>query len=455
LGDPKKAVIKLSIPMIVAMLVQTTYNLFDAIWVAGLGADALAAIGFVFPIYFMALGLANGLGVGGGSAISRRIGAGDKAGADSTASHTIVMMLILAIGFTIPILIFAEDIFVAIGAGNTAGMATEYAQILFGASIIIFFTSVAMAILRSEGDAKRPMYAMILGSVLNIALDPILIYGFDMGVAGAAWASVISFGIAAILLFYWLILEKSTFVSFIFKGFRFKGAVVKDILRVGLPASVQQLSMSVTGFVMNIIILTVSTTDGVAIYSTGWRIFSVAVVPLIGIAYAVTPISGAAFGARRFEKIKVTHLYATKLGLIIEVFIGVFMFIFAAQIAAIFTYSEGASHLAPDLIIFLQILAISNPTVAFGMLSSSVFQGVGKGTSALIATVLRTLILSLILAFLLGNVMGLGLTGIWLGIALANFVGSMVVFNWVRYYYNELIRENPTDGATHTVKSPE
>lgn len=455
MGDPKKAVIKLSIPMIVAMLVQTTYNLFDAIWVAGLGADALAAIGFVFPIYFMALGLANGLGVGGGSAISRRIGAGDKAGADSTASHTIVMMLILVIGFTFPILIFAEDIFVAIGAGNTAGMATEYAQILFGASIIIFFTSIAMAILRSEGDAKRPMYAMILGSVLNIALDPIFIYGFDMGVAGAAWASVISFGIAAILLFYWLILEKSTFVSFIFKGFRFKGAVVKDILRVGLPASVQQLSMSVTGFVMNIIILTVSTTDGVAIYSTGWRIFSVAVVPLIGIAYAVTPISGAAFGARRFEKIRVTHLYATKLGLIIEVFIGAFMFIFAAQIAAIFTYSEGASHLAPDLIIFLQILAISNPTVAFGMLSSSVFQGVGKGTSALIATVLRTLILSLILAFLLGNVMGLGLIGIWLGIALANFVGSMVVFNWVRYYYNELIRENPGDSATHTVKSPE
>lgn len=455
MGDPKKAVIKLSIPMIVAMLVQTTYNLFDAIWVAGLGADALAAIGFVFPIYFMALGLANGLGVGGGSAISRRIGAGDKAGADSTASHTIVMMLILVIGFTFPILIFAEDIFVAIGAGNTAGMATEYAQILFGASIIIFFTSIAMAILRSEGDAKRPMYAMILGSVLNIALDPIFIYGFDMGVAGAAWASVISFGIAAILLFYWLILEKSTFVSFIFKGFRFKGAVVKDILRVGLPASVQQLSMSVTGFVMNIIILTVSTTDGVAIYSTGWRIFSVAVVPLIGIAYAVTPISGAAFGARRFEKIRVTHLYATKLGLIIEVFIGAFMFIFAAQIAAIFTYSEGASHLAPDLIIFLQILAISNPTVAFGMLSSSVFQGVGKGTSALIATVLRTLILSLILAFLLGNVMGLGLIGIWLGIALANFVGSMVVFNWVRYYYNELIRENPGESATHTVKSPE
>lgn len=450
LGDPKKAVIKLSIPMIIAMLVQTAYNLADAIWVVGLGADALAAIGFVFPIYFMAMGLANGLGVGGGSAISRRIGAGDKEGADSTATHTILMMLIMAVAFTIPMLIFADDIFIAIGAGRTAGMATEYSQILFGGSIILFFSIVAMAILRSEGDVKRPMYAMVIGSVLNIILDPIFIYGLDLGVAGAAWASLISFGVAALLLFYWLIMERSTFVSFKFRGFRFKGYVVKDILRVGLPASMQQLSMSVTSFIMNIIILTVATTDGVAIYSTGWRIFSVAVVPLIGIASAVTPISGAAFGAKTFEKIRTTHLYATKLGLLIEVCTGVIMFVFAAQIAAVFTHSEGAAHLAPDLIVFVQILAISNPTVALGMLSSSVFQGVGKGTSSLIATVLRTLVLTLSLAFVLANVLGLGLTGIWIGIALGNTIGSILVFSWVRHYYNGLIKD---DGKARAPKT--
>ena len=142
--------------MIVAMLVQTAYNLVDTIWVAGLGADSLAAIGFVFPLFFMAMGLANGLGVGGGSAISRRIGARDKDGADSVATHTIVFMLIMALGFTIPMVVFAGDIFMAIGAGRTAGLATEYGRIVFGASILLFFSSVAMAILRSEGDARRP-----------------------------------------------------------------------------------------------------------------------------------------------------------------------------------------------------------------------------------------------------------------------------------------------------------
>jgi putative MATE family efflux protein len=441
LGDPKKAVIKLSIPMIIAMLVQTAYNLFDAIWVAGLGADALAAVGFVFPIFFAALGIANGLGIGGSSAISRWIGAGDKGTADSTATHTIVLMVLLALAFTVPMVIFSEAIYTAMGAGVTTVLATEYSTIIFSFSIIIFFTSVAMAILRGEGDTKRPMYAMVLGSVLNIVLDPIFIYGLDMGIGGAAWATVVSFGIAAGLLFYWLLMERSTYVSFMFRGFRFRAAVLRDILRVGLPASMQQLSMSITALIMNLVILTVSTTDGVAVYATGWRIFSVAIVPLIGIASAVTPISGAAFGSKRFSNIRKAHLFATRMGIVIEVLLGVGMFVFAAQIAAVFTSSEGASQLAPDLIVFLQVMAISNPFVALGMFSSSVFQGVGRGTSALLATVLRTLVLTTFFAFLLANTLGLGLVGVWMGVALANTIGSIIVFGWVRSYYGGLIRE--------------
>ncbi|MEA3324217.1 MAG: MATE family efflux transporter, partial [Euryarchaeota archaeon] len=137
LGDPKKAIIKLSLPMIVAMSAQTIYNLVDAIWVAGLGANALAAIGFVFPFFFAAMALSNGLGVGGGSAISRRIGARDKDGADNVAVHTIVVMLLLAVLFTIPLFVFARDVFTLIGSGSATGMAVSYARIIFAGSIFI------------------------------------------------------------------------------------------------------------------------------------------------------------------------------------------------------------------------------------------------------------------------------------------------------------------------------
>ena len=187
LGDPKKAIIKLATPMIIAMSANTIYNLVDAIWVSGLGPDALAAVGFFFPFLFMAMALATGLGVGGAAAISRRIGARDKEGADNVAVHTIIIMLIMAVIFTILFLVFAKEIFDLLGAGDVLEESTAYGRVMFGGSITIFFMQVATAILRAEGDVNRAMYALMLGAGLNIVLDPLFIYTLEMGVVGAAW----------------------------------------------------------------------------------------------------------------------------------------------------------------------------------------------------------------------------------------------------------------------------
>lgn len=440
LGDPKKAIIKLSLPMIAAMSVQAIYNLVDAIWVSGLGADALAAIGFVFPFFFLAMGLSNGLGVGAGSAISRRIGARDKLGADNVAVHTIVIMLLLAVAFTIPLFAFAHDIFALIGAGKTVGMAVAYGQVIFAGSILIFFTNIASSILRGEGDARRAMYAMALGAGLNIVLDPIFIYTFGLGIAGAAWATLISLGVSSIIMLNWLLFKKDTYVSFSFSDFKCSKGIVMDIFRVGLPSSVMMLSMSFMMLIMNVIIVMVGNTDGVAIYSTGWRVVSIAVLPTMGIATAVVSVSGAAFGARSFEKVSIAHLYAVKIGLMIEAAIAVATFIFAPQIAAVFTQAEGAAHIASDLTIFLRIISFYHPTISFGMLSSSLFQGTGKGMNALIVTVLRTLILTPLFTVVFGFSLGLGLVGIWWGLVAANIVGVAVAFSWARLYIRELMK---------------
>ncbi|MGB9928454.1 MAG: MATE family efflux transporter, partial [Methanosarcina sp.] len=154
-GDPKKAIVKLSIPMIIAMSVQTIYSLVDTYWVSGLGADALAAMGFVFPFFFISMALSNGIGIGGGAAISRMIGARDKTGADNVAVHTIIIIVLLSVLFTIPFYIFAPQLFALAGAGKTTGLAVAYARAIFLGSIVVFFSNVANAILRSEGDSKR------------------------------------------------------------------------------------------------------------------------------------------------------------------------------------------------------------------------------------------------------------------------------------------------------------
>src|SRR5512133_2292108 len=201
LGDPEKAVIKLSIPIIVAMAVQTIYSLTDTFWVAGLGADALAAVGFAFPFFVIQMALTSGLGVGGGAAISRRIGARDKAGADNVAVHTFVIMLVFTVALTVIGLALVRDLFVYSGAGETTPLGVAYARVIFAGSFVFFFTNVSNSILRSEGDSKRSMQSMVLGSLLNVVLDPIFIYVLGMGVAGAALATVLSFAISGMLMF--------------------------------------------------------------------------------------------------------------------------------------------------------------------------------------------------------------------------------------------------------------
>ena len=437
-GDPRKAIIKLAIPMMVAMSVQTIYNIVDAFWVAGLGADALAAMGFVFPFFFVIMSLSNGLGIGGGAAISRRIGGKDKAGADNVAVHTIVMMVLLAAIFSVPFFLLARDIFVLMGASGTTELAVAYARIIFAGSIIIFFINVASAILRSEGDAKRAMYVMVLGAGLNIVLDPIFIYTLGMGIEGAAWATLISLGVSSVIMSNWLFFRKNTYVVFKFSGFRFDWSIVRDISRVGLPASVQQLSMAITTLIITVLIVMVNSTDGVAVYSVGWRIATIAIAPLIGIATAVVTVTGAAFGKHSFKNVQIAHTYATKVGLVIEVIIAVATFVFAPHIAAIFTYTEGAAHIAPALTTFLRIISIFYPTVSLGMLSSSMFQGVGRGTDALIVTLLRTLVLTPIFAILFAFTLEMGLVGIWWGLVAGNVIGSVVAFIWARLYVSRL-----------------
>ena len=450
-GDPKKAIIKLSIPMIVAMSVQTIYSLIDTYWVSGLGADALAAMGFVFPFFFISMALSNGIGIGGGSAISRMIGARDKAGADNVAVHTIIVIILLSIAFTVPFYLFAPQLFALAGAGKATGLAVAYARAIFLGSIIIFFSNVANAILRSEGDSKRAMQAMILGGVLNVILDPIFIYTLNMGIAGAAWATVLSIGVSCVMMANWLFFKKDTYVAFNFKDFRFEKSIVKEIFSVALPASAQQLSMSLSMIFMNYIIVLVSSTDGVAVYATGWRIATIATSPLLGMATAVISVCGAAIGAHDYIKAKAALSYSTRVGFLIECVAGAFIFAFAMPIASIFTQSEGGTHITDDLAHFLRVMCTFYPMLALGLFSSSFFQGAGKGLNSLIATLLRTIVFTPLFAALLAFTFNMGQVGAWWGLVIGNGIGSLLMYIWAEYFLKALLKTKyitKTDGAS-------
>lgn len=434
LGDPKRAILKMSWPMVIAMTAQTTYNLADAIWVAGLGADALGAVGLFFPFIMLLIGLSNGLGIGGSSAISRRIGRKDKAGADNTAVHTLILGLSVGLGVSLPFLPFLDNIFASMGAtGDAASMAAQYSRILFSGAIFIFFASIGNNILRGEGDAKRAMYALVLGSVLNIVLDPICIYVLDLGVAGAAWATLLSMALSALLIYYWIFVNRDTYVDITWRNFRPSRSLTKEILNVGIPSSMSMLSMSFSVFLLNLIILQVGNTDGIAIFTTGWRVVSVGTMPLLGVAAGVTAVTAAAYGARDVEKLDTAYLYAVKIGIAAEAIVAIAVFVLSPQITSLFTYAGDAQLLAGDITRFLRYTVLFYPTVPLGMLTASLFQGINKGINALAATLIRTVVLQVCTAYLFGIVFDFGLEGVWVGIVGGNIIAAVVVtFPWGR-----------------------
>ena len=452
LGEPKKAVITLAIPMIIAMSAHTIYNLFDALRVSGFGQEfftneivseigtgALAAVGFVMPFYMMIISISTGLGVGAASAISRKIGSNDKEGADNVAVHSIIITLLISVVFSIIFYVFAEDIFIIIGAKEAANMAVSYGRVIFAGSAFLFFSNVANAILRGEGDAKRAMYAMMFGAVLNIIIDPIFIYTLGYGVTGAAYATILSMFLSTLILMYWLFFRRDTYVDFNFNNFKFNKDIIKDVFKVGLPASVQQLSMSITMLILILVITIVGDgDDGVAIYNTGWRVLMIAVLPLLGIATAVTSVVGAAYGAKSYQKLNTAFMYSIRIGLISEIIIGIGIFLLAPMITAIFTTNPDSVRIQEGLELFLRITIFFYPGAAFGIASSAMFQGSGKGTYALIATLLRTVVLTPIFAVILSFIFGLELVGIWWALVIANLIGSVVSFTWAKLYINKI-----------------
>lgn len=446
LGDPKKAIVKLSIPMIVAMSAHTINNLVDAVWVSGRGPEALSAVGFAFPFLFFAVSIAAGIGVGGGSAISRQIGARNKPGADVLASHTVVITLIASVALTAGMLLFAGPALGLLGAGGVLGLSVTYTRIMFGGAVFLLFTQIAVALLRSEGDANRAMYAMMGGAVLNIVLDPIFIYTLDLGVAGAAYASVIAMMVVSVVTFYWLFVEKKTYVSFRFRGFRWDNAALADIAGVGFPVFVSHMSMTLTSFALVSIVASVGGPDGVAVYITGWRVIALALLPMLGVASAVTAVAGAAYGAKDFEKIKASYMYALRLGVLVESVLAVGTFVFAAQITRVFTWSDQSTRLVDDLVLYLRVTWVVFPTAAFGMLSAGMFQGVGKGLYSLVMTLIRTLIFTVPAAWMCGVLLGRGLMGVWIGMAAGGLLSVPVAFGWAVFHMNKLIehgqREN-------------
>ncbi len=442
LQNPKKALIGMSIPLIISLLITSFYNLIDAAWVAGLGADALAGVGFFTPIFMILIGFGNGLGSGAAFALSKYLGEDNKQKANNASIHSIIIDIILSIAITLILLILLNPILNAMGAGQTLGYAIDYGVIIILGSIFIILSNALYGIFRGEGDTTRPMYAMMASAILNMILDPIFIYTLNLGVKGAAIATIISAIFVILILTYWFYVKKDTYLKPNLANFKFKKDISVDIVKVGIPASIQLLNNAFFAAVFSALLTFVGSTDSVAVYSTGWRIVTIGTTPLLAIGTALISVIAANYGAQNYKNIQVAHRYAMKVSIVIAVIVAILTNVFAGDISSIFASNGSSVRIASELTSFLAWIVIYYPTMAVGVASTYVFQGIGKGLTAMFQTIMRETGFTIFFAVLLGVILGYGVWGAWMGIVLGEVVSNNITMIWADLQIKKLMKIN-------------
>ena len=433
-GDPKKAIVKLALPMMLSMLLIMLYNIADSIWVAGLGADALAAIGFITPLFMVLVGLGNGIGAGANSLIARYIGAKNYDQANNAGLHGIVLSVIVSAIFTILIEGFMVPILQFMGAGDTIQYAMDYSYIIFGFLFIFVYSGVASAIFTSEGDMRRATIAIAVTAIMNIILDPVFIYVLNFGISGAAWATVISATMSCLVMSYWIWGKKDLFLDLSPSNFHYESSMMLDTLQVAIPSTLENIVFSALAIIINSMLVLAAGTTAVAVYTASMRIVQLSMIPLIGIGTAVLTVAGVAYGAHNHVNLKTAHSYSIKLGFAVSILLGIIMFVFSTQIATLFSYTEASAALSPQIATAISVLSLFVLAIPHGIMSSMMFQGVGKGIYSLLITLLRSLILETVFAYLFCFIFGWGLPGIYGGVVFGCFVGGTVGYIWAKFF---------------------
>ena len=439
-GDPKKAINKLAWPLIASMLLIFLNNIIDSIWVAGLGPGPLAAIGYVTPLFMVLVGFGNGIGAGATSLISRYIGAEKKDGANNAAIHSAILSVVISLALTVFFLLILETLLMVMGASEVMNYAMDYGIIIFAFTAPILIPPIFGGAFRAEGDVKRATLPIAMVAIVNMILDPIFIYVFGWGISGAALATGLAPLVGLFMMLYWIFIKKDTYLSYNRKDFHNNFNMYKDILVVGIPASLEQLIMAALAVTVNYMLTLVSGSVAVAVYTAGWRIISLGLLPAIGVGTAAITVAGVAYGAKKYENIRTACRYSVKLGLISSIIVCILLFVFANQVAFIFSYSEASSHLEPLIASFIQLMCLFILYVPFGASAGNVFQGLGKGTTSFILTTFREFVLVLIFAYLLGFVFHMGEHGIYYGMLIGGFLGSVIAYGYIELYVDRLIK---------------
>ena len=425
IADPRRALISLSVPLAVAMFVQTMYNIVDAAFVGRLGAEAIAALSFSFPLFFILVALTQGLGAGLNSAISRLLGGGRLEEAEKAAGNGLLLSLALAVAVLILGLLTVGPVFAFFGAPpGVAELGRQYMSIIYLGTAVMFPAFALNSVFSAQGDTRTPMKVQVTGLVLNAILDPIFIYPLGFGVRGAAIATDISLAVSLGL--YILYLRRKSVIRLRATSFRISWPLCGEILRVGAPAALMMVLLSIYVMFLNGFMIHFGT-PYVAAFGLVTRLESFASLPIGALSVALLTLVGMFCGAKRYDLLRKLGRDGLLVGIVLTSAIGLVMFVVPGIFLQIFTTEKDILRLGSA---YLRLDVFTFPLMSTTMIISRVLQGLGMGTPGLVITLIRVFIVVVPLSYALVFWFGLG----YLSVAAAMIVGG-VISNAVGYVW--------------------
>ena len=424
--DPIKSLWKLSLPMMFGMSIQAIYMIIDTAFVGRMiGGSALASLGYVFPFIFILMGITFGLGSGATTVIAQFIGANDKKNADNASEHTILLGLLLSIIIIIIGFNYGDRFLKMQGAdNNTILMALDYFHIMVGGSIFMVLSIFFRSIMSGVGEVMFPMIVMGIGTIINIILDPILIYHYQ--IAGAALATIISQALVTIIFIYFLFFRKQSYITFNLKSFKYNYILIQKIFRLGLPASLSMIIMSMGLMLFNGIL---GSTQAVAAYQTAGRIEHFFFLPIISIATSLVTLVGMFYGANRMDLVNKIVKYGISRGICIALSFSLFFFFFTDNFIPMFIDDVQIIKLT---ILYFKIMAFAYPFITIGMTSSRVMQGLGHANPMFILTLFRVVIISASLAWYFVIILEKPVYYAWIGTLISCVLTSLISILWLQ-----------------------
>lgn len=434
-----RLLVNMSVPMMASMLVMALYNIVDSMFVSRVSENALTALSMAFPVQNLMVALAVGLGVGLNAVLSRALGAKDEKSVARAASNGLFLMLLCAAAF---MLLGATCSRVYFEAQTDIAEIVEggvvYTGIVTVGCLGLFMQILFERLLQSTGRTVLTMYSQLVGTVINIVLDPVLIFGLlgmpRMGVAGAAVATILGQWVSAAVGLF-MCLHKNPEVRLTLKGFRPEGAMIQRILAIGVPSVIMQSIGSVMTFLMNQILIAFSST-AVAVFGVYFKLQSFVFMPIFGMNNGTVPIVAYNYGARRPDRMTQAIRYSVTAAIVIMVCGTILFHTATRQLLGIFDASEEMLRIGVPA---LRIISLSFPVAGFCIGVGTVFQALGYSVYSMIVSLVRQLVVLIPCAYGIGRLTG-DVTMVWYAFVIAEVFSLALSGLFFKRVYQNVIR---------------